>query len=231
MPIDRIFAIIGIIIGVPGVMILFATANETLAAFAGTLAALLLGAAFYIRYLFNAPPYSVPEALVTLEFKGDEKRATLTKKYKICPNFAHLSQLEHRNIASDGDISNFLWNGLPISPNAISKHLGEYVIRVDLPVNPGRWRIFEGELSYELTDSFNGNPEGMEYCIDFPTKKAVLTILFPKNKRCLSAEARKMQGAGAIPISRPVVSNDGSRAELVLRRPTLGAKYAIHWNW
>ena len=231
MPLDRVLAIAGIIIGIPGVIVLFAAANETLAAFAGLLAALLLGAAFYIRYLFNAPPYTFPEVNATLEFSGDERRAVLRKIYKIRPNYSHLRQLEHRNISADGQISNFLWNGKPIPSSSISQQMGQYEVLVNLPVIPGRWQIFDGELSYEMKNSFNGNPESVQYCVDFPTKKVVLTILFPKNRPCLSAEARKMQGAGARPIEMPTISQNGRELALTIKRPTYGATYTIYWHW
>jgi len=231
MWLDRILAIAGLILGIPGVLVLFATANETTAVFAGMLAALTLGAAFYIRYLINAPPYTFREVKATLEFLGDEKRAVLRKAYKIRPNYAQLHQLEHKNIGADGQICNFLWNGKPIPPNAITLELGQYNVRIDLPVNPGRWQIFDGELSYEMRDSFNGNPESAAYPVDFPTKIATLTILFPKTKPCLSAEARKKQGSGTVPIEKPTILKNGTQLELTLNRPTYGATYLIYWHW
>lgn len=231
MPIDRVLAIVGIIIGLPGVLILFVTANETLAVFAGILAALLLGAAFYIRYIFNAPPYTFREVNATLEFPSDEQMAVLRKAYKIRPNYAQLHQIELKNIAADGRISNFLWNDKPIPSHAITTRMGQFVVRIDLPFNPGRWRTFEGKFSYEIRNSFNENPEWMEYTVDFPTKIATLTILFPKTKPCLSTEAHKKRGAGSIPIQMPTRYQDGMKLELTLKRPSYGGTYYIYWHW
>jgi hypothetical protein len=229
---DRTLAILGVLLGIPGALALFLTSNVTLAVMAGVLAALLLGAAFYIRYLFIAPPYTFPSVKVTLTFVNSEKKAVLRKDYKIRPNFSHLKQLEHRNIASDGTISNICWNNVPVPPTHIKHRLGEYEVRVDLTVAPRLWSTFEGSLSYELDDSFDSINESMVYCIDFPTKSANIEILFPPNKPCKRAEVRKLHGLGEEHIGdKPILSASGDKLELGITHPSHGANYAIYWEW
>jgi hypothetical protein len=231
MSLDRLLAVVGILIGIPGVLVLFLTANQTLAIFAGFLAVALLAGAFYIRQVLNASPYSFSEAKVTLAFPVDHQTAVLSKEYKIVPNFHNLRQLEHKNIAADGPIANIRWNDVAVPADRISHRLGEYEIRIDLPFAPKRWSEFRGKLSYECEGSFNGNPESIMYCVDFPTRRACITVEFPANKPCRSAYARIIRGAGEMPIQDPVRSDDGSRIELNLERPPHGAQYVIYWMW
>jgi hypothetical protein len=54
---DRVLAVIGIILGIPAVVALVLAANETLQVFIVILAALLVGAALIIKYIISAPPY------------------------------------------------------------------------------------------------------------------------------------------------------------------------------
>jgi hypothetical protein len=161
MTLDRVLAIIGVILGIPGVVILVLSANQTVAILAGILAALLLGAAYFIRYILNAAPYDVREANVTLTFPNNPQTAILTKAYRIVPNFSHLREIEHKNIAADGKIQNICWDDQPVPANRIVHRLGEYEIKIDLPFNPRRWQEFRGKLSYECIDSFNANTESI----------------------------------------------------------------------
>jgi hypothetical protein len=231
MSLDRALAIAGLIIGIPGVLVLFLTANQTLAIVAGLLAVLLLLGAFYGRQILNASPYTFPEARVSLAFPGDHNLGVLTKEYRIVPNFGHLRQIEHKNIAADGRIDNIRWNDVPVPPNCIVNRLGEYEVRIDLPFAPRRWTEFRGKLSYDCIGSFPGNPESMLYCVDFPTRRACIIIEFPKGRPCQSATARMIRGAGEVPIKDPTRSPDGLRLELNLDRPIHGAQYVIYWMW
>lgn len=228
---DRVLAIVGVVLGIPGVAVLVLTADQTVAILATILAIALIAAALFIRYVLNAPPYTVREANVTLAFPQDEQTAILSKEYRIVPNFSHLRQIEHKNIAADGQIQNIQWNDAPVPPNFIAYRLGEYEIRIDLPFHPRRWHEFSGKLSYECIGSFNGQTESIVYCVDFPTKEARIVVEFPPNRPCRASEARKIQGAGEMPIHRPEVTPDGRRLELRLRRPTFGASYIIYWTW
>lgn len=232
MTLDRVLAIIGIVLGIPAVVALVLSANQSLQIFIVILAALLVGAALYIRYILNAPPYTFREATVTLSFPNDHETAILTKTYHIIPNLTDLRQMEHKNIAADGQIQNICWNDQPVPQDRIVQRLGEYEILIDFPISPRKWKEFAGKLSYECLGSFRGNPESMLYCVDFPTREARIIVEFPPTKRCRSAEARKLQGSGQIPVKRgPEISSDGRRLELHLKRPTFGAHYAIYWTW
>jgi hypothetical protein len=228
---DRLLGGLGVLLGIPGVLVLFFTANVTLAVFAGVLAVLLLAAAMYGRFFVHAPPYTFNNVNVTLEFGATEKSAVLRKEYKIRPNYAHLKQLEHRNIASDGSISNICWNGVPVPGNNIIKSLGEYHVKIDLPVAPRLWSVFDGELSYDLADSFGSSSENIMYSVDSPTREAKISIKFPPNRGCKSAAARRRHGAGESALADPTFSAAKDRLEFKIVRPAMGASYIIYWDW
>lgn len=228
---DRILAIIGVILGLPGVLTLALTANQTLAITAGVLAVLLLGAAYYVRHILNAPPYRVKDAKVTLSFPEDHRRAILRKEYRIVPNFGHLRQMEHKNIAADGQIENICWDDRPVPPSNILFRLGEYEIKIDWPIPPRRWQEFSGKLSYDCINSFDAPTEMIVYCVDFPTRCATIVVEFPHDRPCNTCEARQTRGASEVPVQTPELSQDRRRLELKLRRPSYGAQYVIYWTW
>jgi hypothetical protein len=142
-----------------------------------------------------------------------------------------LKQIEHKNIAADGEIGSIRWNDELVPEECIRNRLGEYEVQIAFPVSPRRWHEFPGKLSYDLIESFNANPESMLYCVDFPTKTASILVKLPPAKLCKHAEARKIQGAGEVAINGLAVSSDRRTLELKLRRPTYGAQYIIHWHW
>ena len=231
LTLDRGLALAGLLIGLPGVLSLFLSANENLAIFAGILGVILLGTAYVVRLVLNAAPYGIKKATVTLSFPNGVQTAVMCKQYKIVPNFRHLTQMEHKNIAADGTIRNICWDDKPVPSGRIQQRLGEWEIKIDLPFQPRRWQEFQGKLSYECIDSFNGNPEALMYCVDFPTKQASIIVEFPNGRPCLSAEARKIQGSGENPIQNPIISADRQKLQLDLRRPTYGAQYIVYWTW
>jgi hypothetical protein len=231
MTLDRGLAIAGVILGLPGVLVLVLSSSQTLAIINGILAVLLLGAAYFIKYILDAAPFNVKDVTVILSFPQDHKKAILRKHYKMYANFNHLKQIEHKNIAADGKIENICWNKTPVPADHIKNVLGEYEVYIDLPFDLPRWKEFSGTLSYECIDSFNADTEAFMYCVDFPTRLATIIIAFPKSRPCRSTEATKVQGAGAMPIAAPRLSPDGRRLVLKLKYPTIGAQYIIYWNW
>lgn len=232
MNLDRLLALSGIIVGLPGFFFLFLSANTVVSSIAVFFGFSLLAAAYLVFYFSGLPPYSVRNADVTLTLHdGHGKAATLSKEYEIRPNYRHLSIMTHRNIASDGETLNISWDDKPVSENDIKKILGEYEVTIKFPNTLKRWRNFKGKLSYSVQDSFLQDHEGIHWVADFPTKNAKIRIILPDDRPCKRSTSYKILGAQKVAFSEPHISKNGKSIELEIKRPPIGSEYAIYWDW
>ena len=71
-------------------------------------------------------------------------------------NQKHLKTFTHRNIAADGRLTNFRWNGRPVNDGDIQQRVGSREIKVGwaTPFELGESR--EGVLAYDCYDCFLG---------------------------------------------------------------------------
>ena len=228
---DRWLAIIGLIIGLPGFLLLFGP-HFALASMAAMAGVVLLGAAAWVRYRTSLPPYTFKRIVTHLEIADSGgKLATITKTYKIRPNYGHLDILKHRNIAADGQLSEFRWNDKLIDENCIERHLGDYVITVRFGACLPAFKEFPGKLSYKLVDSFCGDPEGLIWVSDFPTRLSILKVSLPQDRPCTSVSGHVYMGGIQKQLNSIQKSNGNKEIELKIRRPKTGAEYEIVWSW
>jgi hypothetical protein len=227
---DRILAVIGLIIAIPGFLLLFFTDHQTESILTVGLGLVVLGAGAIDFYLSRLPPYTINDAKVIVDFpNGDRRIARITKSYTVRPNFGHLNTMTHRNIGAQGTVQNLCWNGLPIQQ--IRQSLGEYEVTIDFNGPHKRFRPFTGALSYEAVDSFKGNPEWFCYVIDFPIKAASIEVNLPTRDPCKSAEAFRVEGNGRTRMPDPDISADKQRLSWKLNRPRRSAEYRLYWYW
>jgi len=229
---DRGLAVAGVLLGLPAFLLLFLSGQQTTAILVLVLAFVLLASAFAVKYLTGLPPLTMKSVDVVLQFNdGQGKNALLSKHYQIRATRNDVREMTHRNIASDGGISNICWNDQLIPAADIKRILGQYEVTVRFALAPRKWKTTAGKLSYNLTDSFNGNPEGLMYVVDFPARLVRFRIELPGGRRCLNATAYKLEGAGRKPISDPSVSDDRRVLLLAVKKPPTGSEYAIYWTW
>src|SRR5215510_8644906 len=186
MSLDRALGVLGLIIGLPGFFALFFTNQGTVASLAISLAIVLIGAGVLRERAVNQPAFKCKR--VDLNVTVDPKVAVLKKTYRMVPNFNNLHDFIHRNIAADGQIHTFLWNGKPVDQGRISKQLGEYSITTLLVPTPTKGKEFGGELSYTMDDAFPAATESMIYAIDIPTEIVSMTLQLARP--CTKAEPR-----------------------------------------
>ncbi|MFA6958689.1 MAG: hypothetical protein WC538_22705 [Thermoanaerobaculia bacterium] len=230
--VDRALAVLGILFTLPGFLLLFLSESQSVGvAFTLTGFALLV-TAFVYYYFRNLPAFTVKEQKVLVEIKDPQgKLSTVKRTYRVRSNYKHQSSMTHKNIASDGSVSNICWNGTPVPAAQIKQFLHEYIIQVplDMPVKP--FGEFSGTLSWDLADSFPGNPEGVIYCVDFPTKVVEIEILLPAARPALDATASRIDGIGYTPIDGLDRSPGGRRLAITLRRPKVNSEFLIGWHW
>jgi len=231
--IDRLLAVVGVILGLPGFVLIFSSGNAAVGDIVVAAAFLFLIVAWYVGWRLRRPPFTMKTIVVRLEiFDSGGKQARLSKTYQIRPNFRHLHQMTHRNIAADGTITDLRWNDKPISDRQIQQVLGEYEVTVDFKTPLAVGRVFEGMLSYEAANSFLEPKEGLVYVADFRSSKVTLRIDLPQSRRCTSAELYQVRGASKILLAgKAVIGENGKSITAELKRPPVGAEYGIWWEW
>lgn len=229
MSLDRALGVLGLIVGLPGFFALFFTNQGTAASLAIALAIVLIGAGVLVERAVNQPAFRCKE--VKLSVTVDPKVSVLKKTYRMVPNFNNLRDFMHRNIAADGRIHTFLWNGKPVDSNHISKQLGEYSITTPLVPPPSKGKEFGGELSYTMEDAFPDSTESMIYAVDIPTEIVSMTLQLARP--CTTAEAR-IEASGQsreLPGKGLIISEDRKTLTLEAKRPRVGSWVRIYWNW
>ncbi|HEU0014795.1 MAG TPA: hypothetical protein VFQ45_14005 [Longimicrobium sp.] len=232
MSLDRALSVIGLLLSLPGFLIVvLADDDAAVAALTLLLGLLTLAAAAAVYYFTNLPEFSLRSVAVALDIRDEAgRRATLAKSYRILPNYGHLDRMVHRNIAADGSVRNICWNGAPVPEGNVREVLGQYEVTIGFGAPLPRWAEFPGRLSYEVVDSFPGRVEALHYVVDFPTRVLEIRVDFPPGR--LPREPRAVRSSGGRrPLRPPRVSPDGRTLELKVRRPMRGAEYSIYWSW
>lgn len=221
-----------ILLAIPSLLAPWFSGPPALAA-AGALAAVACaGAAFVVQRYLNLPAISIDAQVTSLTFDANRTVARMTKKYEFRVNRKGLDHWVHRNISSEGEISDFYWNGAPVATGDILKREGSFQVTVR---NPYVWpvgRAIQGELSYVLKDSFPSAVEYLHYVSDMPTKLAHLRIRFPPNQLCTGAYVQERRN-GVVETVENGLKRDpnGLWLELEVRKPKGGHEYTVYWHW
>jgi len=232
MTLDRGLGLLGLIVGLPSFLALFFSDHATTALLCVVIAVLAIGAAVWVNKVGTDHPFRMDVVEVHLDLSKGPSQATLTKTYKIVPNFNHLTQMVHRNIAADGDVRDFNWNGRPI-PDAQQRRTmgGEYEITVPFTPAPSRGKPFDGKLSYDLIDSFPAHSESLGYVVDFPTKIVTITVTLPTNKACLTAIPRLAFGGQERDLRDLIIAPDRCTLKYSVKKPRVGSQIITYWTW
>lgn len=232
MTLDRALGLLGVIIGLPSFLALFFSDQATAALLCGVIAILMVAAAVWVNKAATDHPFRMDQVVVHLDLSKGPPEATLTKTYKIVPNFNHLTQMVHRNIAADGDVSDFRWNGRPI-PNAQQRRTmgGEYEITVPFTPAPSRGKPFDGSLSYKLLNSFPADSESLGYVVDFPTKIVTITVTLPAARKCLTAIPRLAFGGQERDLSALTIGPNRETLSISVKKPRVGSQIITYWTW
>jgi len=223
--------VVALLISLPAFFLLFLTDRETLGAITLLLGFVIFAATWTYRYVTNLPPFSVKSVYIRLEFAGTSaKQAHISKEYEIRPNQGHLTMMAHRNISADGQIHNICWNSKPIPAANIERALGQLKVTVPIELCP-KWKVFPGNLSYDLVDSFERSTEFIQYVSDFPTKVARIHIQMPTGRFCRNVRSTKTEGSVETLHGETAIIGSGAAIKITLRRPPVGTEYAVTWDW
>jgi hypothetical protein len=224
-----ILAWLGIILGIPGLLIaLFSDAVIVAVIFL-----ILCGVLFWVRWWLNQPLYTLAcvEKVLTIEDTVGNK-ARLVRFHEGVANHRGLQEFWCRNISADGTISNVLIDNH--APDYTERRAGDLQVGTRFREPLERGEKFKMVLSYDLTDSFLRTPEALIHVTESKTKKLKMVVILPPDRPATNALATL--SFGGQPHRRLVPPRltgqvTGERIELEIKAPKLGAEYRLEWNW
>lgn len=225
-------SVTGIVIGVPGLLVLFLGPNAVAAVLTIVLLAIIGLAAWNMKRVRNRPPFSMKSVGVHLVVHDVEGiRATLSKCYSAIPQYGHLSEMTHRNIGADGAITEIKWNGELVDQAWIQQSAGQYSVNVRFPGPLTPDKEYSWTLSYNADNSFLGNQESLYYVVDFPAKEVHISVALPNSRGPKAAHCFLVQGASKKALPDPVINSQNGTIQFTVKKPKVGSEYEIAWNW
>jgi hypothetical protein len=229
---DYVLGILGVLLAIPSLLAPWFSGPPALA-LAGAIAGIAcVGAAVFVQRFLNLPAISIESQTTSITFGNDRTVARMVKRYEFRVHRKGLDHWVHRNISSEGEISDFRWNGRPLPASDVLKRSGSIQVTVR---NPYVWPLrknIHGELSYVLTDSFPGPVEYLQYVSDMPTKLAVLRVQFPPGQHCTDVYVQERRNGVVETLDNGVRrSPDGHWLEFEVRKPKGGYEYTVYWHW
>ena len=229
---EYVLGILGILVAIPSLLAPWFSGPPALA-LAGAVAALAcVGAAIVIQRFLNLPAISIDAQTTSITFGTDRTVARMVKRYEFRVHRKGLDHWVHRNISSEGQITDFRWNGTPVPAGDVRKRSGSIQVIVR---NPYVWPLgkkIQGELSYVLRDSFPGTVEYLQYVSDMPTKVALLRVQFPPNQHCTDAYVQERRNGVVETVDNGLKRDaQGQWLELEVRKPKGGHEYTVYWHW
>lgn len=227
MKFENILGLIGIVLGVPGFLLLFFKGNFVF----GILVVVLVAILVWVVFEVNRTEFTILEVEKRLTFHDSiAHRATLVSSQRVRSNHRGLSEFWCRNISADGPIENVLIDGR--EPDETSMEAGDMQICKRFP-HPLAWRQrIQMVVSYDLINSFPGNPEGLIHTVDRQTKKLRLVVDLNSCKPCAVARAfLRFGGQVYKSLDDPEVSEGRSVISVEVSNPRQGGEYYIEWEW
>lgn len=228
---ERALAIAGLVIGLPGFVLLFVSVNVAIPIIMLVLAALACGGWYYAHFMSNQSPFTVMHNEITLSFEDGVRLAILEKRYTIRANVRDQRQIYFRNNSADGVFEGAFVDNLPLPDHSITAEGGDLRISVKLDPPPIKGESFVVLLKLHWRDAFNLNRETLIYQPDLPTKRATLKVVFPPDIPCREPYSRLIQGSGENGYVPPTVTSGGTSICLEIKNPKFGIEYKLGWSW
>lgn len=227
---DTVLGLIGVAIGLPSFILLFAQGQSALA----IIIILFILCLLWYRYDVSQPDFKLLEIrkkLSLLDSRGE--RAKLNHYVKLKANRKGISEYCFKGISVDGTIDQntiFINGQLPEFKKELVHQLR--ICKRFPPLQRGE--IIELTLEIEINDSFTNSEEVWVHNVVAPTDIINLEIEFPRN-RCpishYSAIGASGSGEASEKFASPIRSSDGRRLFLTILKPKMGREYQVYWTW
>lgn len=222
----------GIVTTVASITLVYFEQSNVIAGLLIVITIVLFISAAYVKYALSLPTYIVSSIDVVLTIHDAQgNQASIMKTYNMICNFNNQDRIAHRNIAAEGDITNFRSDGRVINANEITTVLGEYHLNLRLPSPKNKGDKFEHSISYDLTNSFPSNIEGLAFEPDYKTKTVNLIVNLPNDKKCVRTFAYYLEGSGRISMCDPAISTEFTKITKTINKPKMGYEYCLVWEW
>lgn len=224
-----LLAWIGILIGLPGFLLLFFSQHVVIASLLVAIGAGML----WVRWYINQPEFTlllVEKILTINDVEG--RTAVLLRCQEGVANQKGLTEFWCRNISADGPITNIRLDDRP--PHEVKREAGDTQVckRFNRALEHGEQ--FSMKLSYDLTDSFPKSTEGMIHVVECKTKRLKMVVTLPGGRPATAARASLRYGGNPhmrLPQPRLTGQTTGERIEMEIKSPRLGAEYCLEWDW
>ena len=231
--IDRLLAIIGVVLAVPGIIILFQSPRlEEGFLFA---ALLFLTIAYFIHlYWWEFQQYFFTHLEVdkTITFKDSRaKVAQVQTTIRSRVSHSGITQLWFRNFQPGSKYQNVMVDGEPPGSTKTKGGNIEFCKEFDRPLLSGQ--PVEVKVSYEIHDAFPLNDPDesfVTHIVATRTKKLKLRIRFHDQMIGRNIRGIVSYGSGGAERTRDITVNAGI-AEYQIENPKTSARYTIEWDW
>jgi len=223
---DRILAYVGIIVGLPGFLILFMGDRYVLGIFALIVVALL----FWHLWSLQRPNFTVVEIDKLLRIHDQGQTASFVREQTMKANHKGLTEFWIKGISADGQIERILIDDN--KPDEVRVEAGDILVCKRFPQPLKRGKEFKLRHSYDLINSFPNNTEMLIHTANFKTKVVRMRVELPPGRPCKAARASlRFGGQFHAELARPTVYSGNKRIEIEIRKPKLGGDYYLEWDW
>ncbi|HTY54575.1 MAG TPA: hypothetical protein VMB26_05220 [Candidatus Binataceae bacterium] len=220
---NEFLAWLGIIIAIPGFLLLFASRDWAI----GILILLLIGAFAWFYWRSHRPPFTIKQISKTLEIMSDSGDLARLKRTQSAVANITATEFWCRNVGADGSIGNIRIDGQ--APDEIVHELGRQHVckRFRHPLKP-RER-FNLEVEYELVDSFPGSTEGLLHICDVRCDQIELKVIFRPARQPRNPRLFARYSGTETELQKPV--QNGLTLQATIQRTRVGAEYELEWTW
>jgi hypothetical protein len=223
----RIEVWVGILIGLPGFLILFFNGQYAVAFVILCAIALLI----YAGYLFSLPEFTITEIEKILIIKDKQgSSAVLIRRQKATCNHKGVTEFWCGGIGATGGIEDIRIDKR--KPDAIEESCKQFRICKHFPQPLRRGERFSTEVSYKVMNSFLEETERLMHSTDYVTKELIMRVKLPSGRKCKAAKAYTcINQHPQKHLAAPDVSSDGREITLKVVRPKKGLEYVVEWVW
>jgi hypothetical protein len=223
----RIEVWVGILIGLPGFLILFLNGQYAIAFVILCAIALLI----YSAYLFSLPEFTITEIEKILIIRDKQGSvAVLIRRQKAICNHKGVTEFWCGGIGATGGIDDIRIDKR--KPDAIEESCKQFRICKHFTEPLRRGERFSTEVSYKVRDSFLEETERLIHSTDYMTKELIMRVRLPPGRKCKAAKAYTcINQHPQRHLAAPDVSSDQREITLKVVRPKKGVEYVVEWVW
>lgn len=224
---NELLTLIGLIIGVPGFLLLFFQGQAVIGV---VVFGVCIGLA-WLYWFLNQPEFTLLEVRRVIRLLDrDGTRAQMERYQEARANHKGLSEFCHKGIMADGSIENIRIDG--DEPDYQALECGAIVVCKYFPDTLERGEKLEMTLTYDLVNSFTKKSEAIIHVISHKTKRLTLEVQCPSDRPVRDVKASLRYGGQKFKLlPKPKRSPDSCQIVLEIKRPKLGEEYYLEWDW